>query len=181
MTLVRPAAIAAAGLAGLLGLIWFLGGFRPALPDGPARAVGEPVESRRWTIAVQRAAYVDTDLSGVDSDPAVRVWLSIVNTTDETQPLLDERIVSARIGGVELPPGRAGWGQLRGSSSFDPDVRVDLAYDFPLPAGTPIQPEIAVVIRDEAMAKNFVIADNWRVTQPAATVRLPCPDERTRG
>jgi hypothetical protein len=65
------------GLAGLLGLIWLLGGFRPALPVGPAYAVGEPVELQRWTIAVHRAGHVDTSLSDLEIDPSVRVWLTI--------------------------------------------------------------------------------------------------------
>ena len=110
----------------------------------------------------------------------MRVWLSITNTSDRTQILLPERVVSVRVDGVELSVGRPGWGQLRGSSTFDPDVPVELAYDFAWTAGVRPAPEVAVVVRDERMAKNFVIADNWVVARPAATVRLPCPDARQR-
>ena len=113
-------------------------------------------------------------------DPSVRVWLAITNTSDRTQILLPERLVSVRVGGVELPVGRAGWGQLRGSSSFDPDVPVELAYEFAWTAGGRAAPGVAVVVRNEVEARNFVVSDNWLVTRPAATVRLACPDARQR-
>jgi hypothetical protein len=180
MSLVRPAAIAAASLIGLIGLVGLVGGFRPALPDGPVRASGERVELQRWTVAVQRVEHVDTTLSGTEMDPSVRVWLTITNTSDRTQTPLPERLVSVRVDGIELPAGRPGWGQLRDSSNFDPDVTVELAYDFAWTAGVRPAPEVAVVVRDERMAKNFVIADNWAVSRPAATIRLDCPDVRQR-
>ena len=53
--LVRAAAVAAAGLALVIGLIWAVGGFRPALAGGRPAAVGEAIELSRWTIVVERA------------------------------------------------------------------------------------------------------------------------------
>lgn len=168
-TLMRPAAIAAAGLVGMIGLVWLLGGFRPALPEGPARAAGERIDLQRWTIAVQRAEHVDTTFSDTETDPSVRVWLSMTNISDRTQILLPERLVSVRVDGVELSVGRPRWGQLRGSSTLDPNAPVELAYDFAWTAGVRAAPEIAVVVRD-----------NWVVARPAATIRLPCPDAPQR-
>lgn len=177
--LLRVAAVATVGLALVLGLVSALGGFRPALAGGRTVAAGETIRLQRWTIVVERAAYVDTSPSGMEIDPSVRVWLRITNTTDKTIAGLRERLVAVQVDGVEYAVGRAAWGQGR-SDSFDPEVTVGYAYDFTGPA-VPVPPaEVDVLVRDETMRKNFILADNWRPTTPAATVRLPCPDDRQR-
>ena len=179
-TLMRPAAIAAAGLVGLIGLIWLLGGFRPALPDGPAHAPDEPIDLQRWTIAVQRAEHVGHNLLR-HGDGAVRAGLAEHHQHQRSHP--DPASGAARLGAGgrrRAAVGRAGWGQLRGSSSFDPDVPVELAYEFAWTAGGRAAPGVAVVVRNEVEARNFVVSDNWLVTRPAATVRLACPDARQR-
>jgi hypothetical protein len=176
--LVRVAAVAVAGLLLVVGLIAALGGFRPALAGGRTAAAGETVRLQRWTLVVERAAYVDTSPSGLETDPAVRVWLRVTNTTDRTLAGLPERLVSVTADGVEYAAGQEAWGQPR-SATFDPEVSVLLAYDFAGPGGSG-PAVVAVVLRDETERKNFIIADNWRATTPAATVRLACPDERQR-
>lgn len=177
--LVRVAAVVVAGLALVIGLIAALGGLRPALAGGRTVAVGENVSLQRWSLAVERVAYVDTGLSGLEIDPAVRVWLRITNTTDRTQAGLPERLVTVVADGVEYAAGQPAWGQPR-SATFDPEVTVVLGYDFPAPGGS-VPAVVDVVLRDETERKNFVLSDNWRATTPAATVRLPCPDQRQRG
>jgi hypothetical protein len=176
--LVRVAAVAIAGLVLVIGLVAALGGFRPALAGGRTVAAGETVRLQRWTLAIERAAFVDTSPSGLEVDPTVRVWLRITNTTDRTLSGLPERLVAVSADGVEYAAGREAWGQPR-SAVFDPEVTAALAYDFAAPGGS-IPATVAVVLRDETERKNFVISDNWRATTPAATVRLPCPDERQR-
>ena len=84
----------------------------------------------------------------------------------------------SRSTGSSSPPGREAWGQTR-SGTFDPEIEAELSYDFAGPGGL-APAAVEVVLRDESMRKNFVIADNWQVTTPAATVRLSCPDERLR-
>jgi hypothetical protein len=177
--LVRALAVLVAALALVVGLIAALGGFRPAVAGGRPVGVGETIPLQRWTILVERAAYVDTSLSGLEIDPAVRVWLRITNTTDRTLAGLPERLVAVQVDGIEYAAGQEAWGQPR-SASFDPEVAAVLAYDFGAPAGS--APDVVgVVLRDETERKNFIISDNWRATTPAATVRLVCPDERQRG
>ena len=178
--LVRAIAVAVASLAVVVGLVAALGGFRPAVTGGRAVAVGESVRLQRWTIVVERAAYVDTSVSGSEVDPAVRVWLRVTNTTDRTISGLPERLVAVQADGIEYAAGRAAWGQVR-SDTFDPAVEARLAYDFTAPAAATPPTEIDVVVRDETERRNFILSDVWRSTTPAATVRLPCPDERQRG
>jgi hypothetical protein len=179
--LVRATAVTATGLALVIGLIWAVGGFRPALAGGRAAAVGEPIELARWTVVVERAEYVDTSLVGVvEKDPAIRVWLRITNTTDKTLLEPQDRVLAVQVDGTEYAPGEVGWGQLRSALHFDPDVEARFAYDFPWTPPAPPAPEVVVVVRGETMRKNFVVADNWVVTAPAAAVRLPCPDLRQR-
>lgn len=178
--LVRVTVVAAGGLALVIGLIWAVGGFRPALAGGRAAAVGEAIELARWTVVVEQAAYADTSLAGVETDPAVRVWLRITNTTDKTLFGPADRLLAVQVDGTELAPGQLAWGQPRSGAAFDPDVEARFAYDFGWAAvPTPVA-EVVVVVRDEIKRKNFVVADNWVVTATAAAVRLPCPDERQR-
>jgi hypothetical protein len=178
--MVRAAAVVAAGLALVVGLIWAAGGFRPAVAGGRATAAGEPIELARWTVVVERAEYIDTTLAGVETDPEIRVWLRITNTTDKTLLRPQDRLLAVQVDGTEYAPGEVAWGQGLSALHFDPDVEARFAYEFPwTPTATPA-PEVAVVVRDERMRKNFVVADNWVLTGPAAVVRLPCPDLRQR-
>lgn len=176
--LVRATAVAVGGLVVVIGLVAALGGFRPALASGRSVAPRQAIDLQRWTISVEGAAYVDASLAGLDIDPAVRVWLRITNTTDETIVGLPVRLISVQVDGVELAEGRAPWGQPR-SETFDPAVELQYAYDFPRPG--PAGPaEIDVLVRDESLRSNFVIGDDWRPSTPAATVRMACPDHRLR-
>lgn len=176
--LVRVVAVVIGGLVLVVGLIAALGGFRTAVAGGRDVAATETVRLQRWTLMVERAAYVDTSPSGLDIEPAVRVWLQITNTTDRTQVGLPDRLVVVAVDGVEYAAGREAWGQPR-SGTFDPDVVARLAYDFDAPDGT-APAVVDVVLRDETERKNFIVSDNWRATTPTATVRLDCPDERLR-
>jgi hypothetical protein len=163
----------------VIGVIWAVGGFRPALAGGRAVAVGEAIVLSRWTVVVERTEYVDTSLAGVEIDPAVRVWMRITNTTERSLYGPADRVMAVQVDGTELPPGEVAWGQPR-SLVFDPDVEARFAYDFDwAPVPTPAA-EVRFVVRDETKLKNFVVADNWVVTAPAATVRVPCPDQRQR-
>ena len=179
--LVRATVVAVGGLALIIGLIWALGGFRPALAGGRPAAVGEQIELARWTVVVERAEYVDTSLAGLETDPEIRVWLRITNTTKKTLLRPQDRVLTVQVDGTEYAtPDDVAWGQSRSPHQLDPDVESRIVYDFPwTPTATPA-PEVVVVVRDERLRKNFVVADNWVVTAPAAAVRLPCPDLRQR-
>ena len=70
-----------AGVAAVAtGLVAALGGFAPATAARPNQP-GEVVGLLRWDLIVQRAGLAPGD---ADHEPEVRVWFTVVNTTDET-------------------------------------------------------------------------------------------------
>lgn len=183
--LVRPLLVVCGVCALVVGLIWALGGFRPAQAVGRPTPPGQQIEMQRWTFAVLSCELTDREVGGeYGSDPAARVWIRTLNTTDETLQAPADDVITARLGITDLADPQFAPGQTTYGLGFDPDIAAVGAYDFPLPApldvDAPPGAEVAVtvLVHDERNRQNFALRSNWWAEEPIAEVTMSCPDRR---
>lgn len=162
----------------VVGLVAALGGFTPAQDVGRPTSAGEPVQTTRWRIQVDRAALVDLGTS--DPDPRVRVWLRTEFVGDETLCCLLDGMLEVRYADQVLTRIWSSPDDPRSLLGFDPSVEVSRVLDFPLDATRlPTAPPATadVVIRDERPSRSLILTD-WELGAVVAGVVLECPDQR---
>ena len=177
------------GVVLVLALVAVTGGFGRAEAVGPRRfTVGEPVELRRWTVAVRDVELVDTTSYGSPSPATLRVGLDVTWTGDATTGVLPEGLVRLVVPGGPAPDAEVTAvpaGAYTGG--FDPDVARPVLLEAVWPAGAgpgdarrPAPPAVQVVLSDEHPAQNFLFDDQYVTTTPLGHVDVPVHDGRTR-
>lgn len=168
-------------LLGLLAvLVAGLGGFRTAVVRGERVAPESPVRLARWEITVRSASVVDQAVDhSYQTDPTVRLWLRVVNTTAQSlyEPATGTLVAlfpdgTAREASLWRVPDREG--------DFDPDIGVDVYLEWKLDQPWPPGGALRVRLFDEEPAPGLLFADTWRFTGEAARIDVPCPDRRSR-
>jgi hypothetical protein len=156
-----------AGIAAVAtGLVAALGGFAPTVAARPHRP-GEVVGLLRWDLSVHRAELVP---GNADHEPEVRVWFTVVNTTESTltQPW---GLVS-----LVLPEGTPevnDWTIPGRSGGFDPDVPQQAYVSVPV-SGWTGERTIGVQLSDESRSDTPAPIEVWRITGPVAQVDVVC-------
>lgn len=172
----------------VLAVVAATGGFARAAAVGPRRyTVGEPVELRRWVLAVQGVELVDTEPYG-EVPPRLRVHLTATWTGDATADLLEDGVVTLVVPGGPAPsPELDAKAADAYSGGFDPDVPRPVVLDAVWPDGAtetsphiPAPRSVEVVLSDERPAQNFLFADSWVTSSPLGHVDVPVADRRTR-
>lgn len=161
----------------VLGIVALTGGFAEAAAGRRTALPDESVTTARWTFEVHRAELTDRTPDGYETDPVVRIQLSVTNTS--------QRSLFAPQRGVlvlTLPDGtRIDDLSVRSaerSGRFDPDVPVDGFVEVDPPATWPPDAIVLVTIHDEEPSGSFISDDDFSIATDATTVRVPCPDNR---
>lgn len=166
----------------LVGLTAALGGLGSAPDRGWPVAPGEEILLTRWRIHVDRAALVDESYAGQQRDPRIRVELRIEFIADETECCLTDRMLEVRYAGRTSVHPLDDYRDPRSILHFDPDVvaaHVLLFRIEPVDLPTPVPDRVEVVVRDERRTSSPIWSE-WVAGYAAASVDLPCPDERRR-
>lgn len=177
-----PVVWVVAALIVVTGLVAAFGGFSPDQDRGRPVAAGEQILLQRWRLQVDRAALVDDSYPGSDPAPRLQIRLRTEFTGHETLCCLSERMIEVRYAGQTVTRNWPAAGELRSGLGFDPGVEVARTVEFPLEPGalpTELPERVEVVVRDERPSRSLFLTD-WAVAGAAATVDLPCPDERAR-
>jgi hypothetical protein len=173
----------------LVALVAAAGGFGRASGVGPRRFdVGEPVELRRWVVAVESVELVDTTSYDSPSPPTLRVALQVTWTGTATEDLLGTGLVSVVVpGGPAASPEVVEMRAGQYSGGYDPDVPRPAQLELVWPAGAdenapraPAPTSVQVVLSDERPAQNFLFADQFVAGSPLGHVEVPLADRRTR-
>lgn len=165
------------------GVVSALGGFAPVPDRGRPVAPGDQILTQRWRLHIDDAALVDDSPPTADPQPVIRVRLRTEFTGAETLCCLSERMLEVRFGGQVVTRTRTAVGDVRSNLGYDPRVLVARVLEFPLESQAlpdPLPDTVEVIVRDERRTRSLIL-DDWRVSNAAAGVVLPCPDERVRG
>lgn len=168
----------------LVGVIAAFGGFKQAITslerDLP---VGEPVDTGRWMVTVERATLSDVDArDGYDIDPVVRVWLHVTNL--DTRPghgISDDAIAFLGPHGrldAEGLPYMERYGS--GPSDIGPRLSRTVYYDFPIGDDEWAEGDIVRVGLgyEQYGSGGYSATDEWSYTHMVGVVHVPVEDER---
>lgn len=186
------AALVAAAVVIVLGLVAAFGGFRTAPPVGAARwAPGATVELARWQVVVDRVELSDTDAYGSPGPTTLRLHLRLTWTGDRSTYGPTTGLVTLLVPGGPAPDPQPTTVPTAGyQGGFDPDVPRPLVLDYAWPAptargGKSVQPPaprvpavVQVVLRDEYSRPTYLDDDNWSLTGPVGHVSAPVRDVR---
>jgi hypothetical protein len=172
----------------LLAVVAAAGGFGRASGVGPRRfEIGQPVELRRWVIAVESVELVDRTSYDSPSPPTLRVRLQVTWTGTATEDLLGTGLVSVVVPGGPAAGEVDETGAGVYSTGYDPDVERPAELELVWPAAAsedaphiPAPASVQVVLRDERPAQNFLFSDEWTTGSPLGHVEVPVADRRTR-
>lgn len=168
----------------LVGVIAAFGGFQRASTDlEPALPIGEPVDTGRWMVSVQRATLSDVDArDGFDIDPVVRVWMNVTNLDTRYSYGLSEDAIAflgphGRIDTEGLP-----YMQRVGSGPGDIGPRLSREVYFDFPIGTQEWAEgdiVRVALGYEQYGSGgYSATEAWNYTHMVGVVHVPVEDER---
>lgn len=144
---------------GLVGLVAATGGLADAAGGRRTAAAEQQVHLSRWTFVVHDAELTDRTTDGYETDPVVRIRLSITNTSARSLFAPEQGVL------VVTLPGGARTDDLsvrsdERSGRFDPDIPVEAYVEVDPPASWPADARVSVVLHDEEPAGSFISDDS---------------------
>lgn len=173
------------GVAGLLlGVLAAVGGFGRAHTDGEqALPVGAPIDIGRWSVTVERAQLVNTNMSGAPLEQSrVVIWLTLTNTglTSGYGPSEDAIAFLGPTGYLDEDAPLFYVNDPAEPSLIGPGLTRERFVEFPITDadwadGDPVK---VLLGREQPSDGGFSNVEGWTVSRIVGVVRVPVEDRR---